>query len=205
MNPDSPDEVEILQMEALLRSMDVFGSEPSSPAADLLESAPKSTSEAVAKANKINKKEPSSCYIHGRGNGTFKANGSLNSNVSRDSFDSFVGQGDFQNKICSGSRGPDGHFNRDASLGFKQKLSKCNGEWADRDSGVEEGRICDFEFEFSQEKSMSQDSLSHITGSFLSLELDLGPSILDDVLDIMDRPPARSRPRAAPRPEDGNY
>ncbi|TNN38710.1 Cdc42 effector protein 3 [Liparis tanakae] len=56
-----------------------------------------------------------------------------------------------------------------------------------------------------QEKSMSQDSLAHITGSFLSLELDLGPSILDDVLNIMDKPPARSRPRAAPRPEEGRY
>ncbi|XP_031696859.1 cdc42 effector protein 3 [Anarrhichthys ocellatus] len=217
MKPDSAEQVEILQMDALLRSMDVFSSEPSSPTAaiqskpdvllDLLESTHKSTSKAVAKANKINKSEPrfdkpSSYYINGHSNSTFKANGSLNSNMSRDSFDSLSGKGDFQNKICNGSRHLNGngnfngygHFNKDINLGFKQELSKCNGEWVDRDSGVEEGRICDFDFEFSKEKSMSQDSLAQITGSFLSLELDLGPSILDDVLNIMDKPTAKSRP-----------
>lgn len=217
MKPNSTEEVEILQMDALLRSMDVFNSEPSSPSADiqskpdvlldLLENRAKSTSKAVAKANKINKSEPrfdkpSTYYINGHSNSTFKANGSLNSNMSSDSFDSFSGKGDFQNKICNGSgslNGNDncngyGHFNNDITLGFKQELSKCNGEWVDRDSGVEEGRICDFEFEFPKEKSMSQDSLAQITGSFLSLELDLGPSILDDVLNIMDKPAVKSRP-----------
>ncbi|TDH00892.1 hypothetical protein EPR50_G00174410 [Perca flavescens] len=215
IKPDSTDEVEILQMDALLRSMDVFSSEPSSPSAgiqtkpdvllDLLENKNKSTSKAVAKANKMNKSEtrfdkPSSYYINGHSNSTFKANGSLNSNMSSDSFDSF--KGDFQNKICNGSKSLNGngncngygHFNNDVTLGFKPELSKCNGEWVDRDSGVEEGRICDFEFDFSKEKSMSQDSLTQITGSFLSLELDLGPSILDDVLNIMDKPAAKSRP-----------
>ncbi|KAF1376064.1 hypothetical protein PFLUV_G00226740 [Perca fluviatilis] len=215
IKPDSTEEVEILQMDALLRSMDVFSSEPSSPSAgiqtkpdvllDLLENKNKSTSKAVAKANKMNKSEtrfdkPSSYYINSHSNSTFKANGSLNSNMSSDSFDSF--KGDFQNKICNGSKSLNGngncngygHFNNDITLGFKQELSKCNGEWVDRDSGVEEGRICDFEFDFSKEKSMSQDSLTQITGSFLSLELDLGPSILDEVLNIMDKPAAKSRP-----------
>uniref|UniRef100_G3NF19 CDC42 effector protein (Rho GTPase binding) 3 n=1 Tax=Gasterosteus aculeatus TaxID=69293 RepID=G3NF19_GASAC len=116
VKPESTEEVEILQMDTLLRSIDVFISEPSSPNS---------------------------------------ANRSLDSYMSRDSFDS--------------------------------ELSKCNGEWVDRDSGVEEGRICDLEFEFFKEKSMSEDSLTHITGSLLSLELDLGPSILDDVLNIMDK------------------
>lgn len=217
MKPDSTEEVEILQMDALLRSMDVFSSKPSSPSADiqskpdvlldLLESKRKSSSKAVAKANKLNKSEtrfdkPSSYYINGHSNSTFKANGSLNSNTSSDSFDSFSGKGDFQDKICNGSRSHNGngsckgygHFNNELTTGFKEELSKYNGEWVDRDSGVEEGRICDFEFEFSKEKSTSQDSLAQITGSFLSLELDLGPSILDDVLNIMDKPAVKSRP-----------
>lgn len=218
IKPDSTEEVEILQMDALLRSMDVFSSEPSSPSypdiqtkpdvlLDLLEKTDKSTSKAVAKANKINKGEsrfdkPSSYCINGHSNSIYKANGSLNSNTSSDSFDSFSGKGDFQSKICNSSASLNGngncngygHFDSDITLGLKQELSKCNGEWVDRDSGVEEGRICDFEFEFSKEKSTSQDSLTQITGSFLSLELDLGPSILDDVLNIMDKPAAKSRP-----------
>lgn len=211
IKPNSAEEVEILQMDALLRSMEVFASEPSSPSADiqskpdvlldLLENTEKSTSKAVAKANKINKSEsrfekPSSYYINGHSNGSFKANGSLNSNTSSDSFDSFSGKGDFQRGSLNGNSNCNGygHFNNDITTSFKQEVSKCNGEWADRDSGVEEGRICDFEFEFSKEKSTSQDSLAQITGSFLSLELDLGPSILDDVLNIMDKPAAKSRP-----------
>uniref|UniRef100_A0A3Q0QWV4 CDC42 effector protein (Rho GTPase binding) 3 n=1 Tax=Amphilophus citrinellus TaxID=61819 RepID=A0A3Q0QWV4_AMPCI len=167
--PDTAEEVEILQMDALLHSMNIFSNEPSSPSTDfqskpdvlldLLENTDKPPSKEVAKANKINRSEsrfdhPSSYYINGHSNSIYKANGSLNSNTS--SFDSL--------------------------------------KWVDRDSGVEEGRICDFEFEFSKEKSTSQDSLAQITGSFLSLELDLGPSILDDVLNIMDKPAAKSRP-----------
>ncbi|XP_022073061.1 cdc42 effector protein 3 [Acanthochromis polyacanthus] len=217
MKPNSVDEVEILQMDALLRSMDVFSSEPSSPFTeiqpkpdvllDLLENTDKPASKAVEKANKINKSESrfdktSSYYINGHSNSIYKANGSLNSNTSSDSFDSFSGKGDFQGKICNGSESLNGngncngygHFNNDITLGFKPELSKCSREWVDRDSGVEEGRICDFEFEFSKEKSRSQDSLTQITGSFLSLELDLGPSILDEVLNIMDKPAAKSRP-----------
>lgn len=212
IKPDSTEEVEILQMDALLRSMEVFGSKPSSPSADiqskpdvildLLENKHKAAS--VAKANKLNKSEtrfdkPSSFYIS-HSSSTFKANGSLNSNTSSDSFDSFSGKGDFQDKIYSSGRSHSdncdgyGHFNDELTAGFKQELSQYSGEWVDRDSGVEEGRICDFEFEFSKEKSTSQDSLTHITGSLLSLELDLGPSILDDVLNIMDQPVVKSRP-----------
>ncbi|AWP14366.1 putative cdc42 effector protein 3-like [Scophthalmus maximus] len=215
MKADSAEEVEILQMDALLRSMDVFSSEPSSPSADiqskpdvlldLLENRDRSTSKAVAKANKINKSESrfdktSSYYINGHSNSIYKANGSLNSTTSSDSFDSLSGKGDFQSKIYNGSTSLSGncngygHFNNANTLGFKQELSKCNREWVDRDSGVEEGRICDFDFAFSKEKSTSQDSLTQITGSLLSLELDLGPSILDDVLNIMDKPAVKSRP-----------
>uniref|UniRef100_H3CFK9 CDC42 effector protein (Rho GTPase binding) 3 n=1 Tax=Tetraodon nigroviridis TaxID=99883 RepID=H3CFK9_TETNG len=107
---ESKEEVEILQMDALLDSMDVFDSEPSSPSAEQ-------------------------------------------------------------------------HSGPDVLLDLLE-LSKFSGEWADRDSGVEDGRVCDFELE----KSRSQSSLVQITGSMLSLELDLGPSILDDVLNIMDQP-----------------
>lgn len=215
MKPDGSDEVEILQMDALLRSMDVFSGKPKSPSPeipskpdvllDLLESRRKS-SKTVANANKLNKSEtrfdkPPSFYINSHSSSsssTFNANGSLNSNASSDSFDSLSGKGDFQDKIFNGDHNGNGNcngyetFDNELCTGFKQE--KYNGEWVDRDSGVEEGRICDFEFEFSKEKSASQDSLSQVTGSFLSLELDLGPSILDEVLNIMDKPAVKSRP-----------
>lgn len=210
---ENPDEVEILQMDALLRSMEVFDSEPSSPFTDLqskpdvlldlLEETTESTSKVVAKANKLNKSDgrfdkPSTRYINGHTDSLRKANGSLNSNTSSDSYDSFDNKKDFQNNVFNKNRSLSsngyGCFSNDITLSFKQELSKCNKDWVDRDSGVEEGRISDFEFELSKVKSTSQDSLTQITGSFLSLELDLGPSILDDVLNIMDKPAAKSRP-----------
>uniref|UniRef100_A0A3Q2Q1P3 CDC42 effector protein (Rho GTPase binding) 3 n=1 Tax=Fundulus heteroclitus TaxID=8078 RepID=A0A3Q2Q1P3_FUNHE len=213
LKAENPNEVEILQMDALLRSMEVFGGEPSSPfkdvqskpnvLLDLLEGTHKSTLKAVAKANKFNKSEglfdkPPSYYIDGRADSLRKANGSLDSNASSDSCDSFDNKDDFQNNVCNQNRNLSsngfGYFNSDITLSFKQELSKCNKDWVDRDSGVEEGRISDFEFELSKEKSTSQESLAQITGSLLSLELDLGPSILDDVLNIMDKPAAKSRP-----------
>ncbi|XP_029925736.1 cdc42 effector protein 3 [Myripristis murdjan] len=222
LKPDRAEEVEILQMDALLRSMDVFTSDPSPPSADiqskpdvlldLLEKPEKLTSMSVAKANKINKGEnlpekSPSYYINGHSNSICTFKGSLNSNTSSDSFDSFDGKGSFKSNghgsgISNGRGSFNGngncngyeHFNNDITLGCKKASSKCNGDWVDRDSGVEEGRICDFEFEFSKEKSSSRDSLTQITGSLLSLELDLGPSILDDVLNIMDKPTAKSRP-----------
>lgn len=201
MKPKSKEEVEILQMDALLQSMDVFDSEPSSPSADkhsnpdvlldLLERKHES-SKVVANANKLNKKEtrfdkPTSYYIS-----SFKANGSLNSNASSESFDSF--KEDLHEKTSGHGGDGFGHFASDLDTCFKQELSKFAGDWVDRDSGVEDGRICDFELEFSKEKSTSQNSLVQFTGSMLSLELDLGPSILDDVLNIMDKPAVKSRP-----------
>uniref|UniRef100_A0A4W4ECR8 CRIB domain-containing protein n=1 Tax=Electrophorus electricus TaxID=8005 RepID=A0A4W4ECR8_ELEEL len=44
-------------------------------------------------------------------------------------------------------------------------------------------------------KSASQESVSQVNGSLLSLELDLGPSILDDVLNIMRTCPTNHRTR----------
>lgn len=206
MKPESKEEVEILQMDALLHAMDVFDSEPSSPAADkhsrpdvllgLLESK-HTSSKVVAKANQRNRKEsrrdkPASYYISSHAHGSFRANGSLNSNASSDSLDSL--KEDEQEKNGARSQHAFGRFASEINSCFQQELSKFGGEWADRDSGVEDGRTGDFEFEFSKEKSRSQNSLVQITGSMLSLELDLGPSILDDVLNIMDQPVVKSRP-----------
>lgn len=70
---------------------------------------------------------------------------------------------------------------------YEKELASMNGDWENRDSGVEEGRICDFDLELSQSKDLSQESVNHNTGSLLSLELDLGPSILDDILNIMGK------------------
>lgn len=203
--PESKEEVEILHMDALLHSVDVFDDELSPPPEDkrsnpdvlldLLESKHESSTVA-SKANKLNKSEgrfdkPTSYYMSGHGKAGFKANGSLNSNASSDSFDSF--KEDLQDQT-RGHGDAFGLFASDLDMGFKQELSQFNGAWVDRDSGVEDGRVCDFEFEFSKEKSLSQNSLVQITGSMLSLELDLGPSILDDVLNIMDKPAVKSRP-----------
>ncbi|XP_036290632.1 cdc42 effector protein 3 [Pipistrellus kuhlii] len=38
-----------------------------------------------------------------------------------------------------------------------------------------------------KEKTKSEESLSDLTGSLLSLQLDLGPSFLDEVLNVMDK------------------
>lgn len=196
MKPDHVDEVEILQMDALLRSMEVFGSEPSSPNTemlakpdvllDLLEKKHKSKSK--GKSSKSSRSEKLSSF------GSYKTSGSLNSDASSDSFDSI--KDDFKPKIYNENGNCNGFERFAKDFTFEQETSpKCNGDWVDRDSGVDEGRMCDFEFEFAKEKSTSQDSLSQITGSLLSLELDLGPSILDDVLNIMDKPTAvKSRP-----------
>ncbi|KAK1171005.1 cdc42 effector protein 3-like [Acipenser oxyrinchus oxyrinchus] len=51
---------------------------------------------------------------------------------------------------------------------------------------VEDNLLNNCQFEFTKEKSVSEESISNITGSLLSLELDLGPSILDEVLNVMD-------------------
>ncbi|XP_055018769.1 cdc42 effector protein 3 [Boleophthalmus pectinirostris] len=171
MKPDHVDQVEILQMDALLRSMEVFGSEPSSPNTEML-SKPDVLLDLLEKKHKSKSKA--------------KATKSNRSENIKDDYKPKIFN---ENGNCNGF----GPFGND--FGFKEELPKCNGDWVDRDSGVDEGRMCDFEFEFAKEKSSSQDSLSQITGSLLSLELDLGPSILDDVLNIMDKPTAvKSRP-----------
>lgn len=46
---------------------------------------------------------------------------------------------------------------------------------------------CDFQNGLVNAKSSSEDSLADMTGSLLSLQLDLGPSLLDEVLCVMDK------------------
>ncbi|XP_054655584.1 cdc42 effector protein 3 [Dunckerocampus dactyliophorus] len=211
--PHKMDSVEDVQMDTLLHPIDNFSSKASRPSRDaqlkpdvlldLLQSTPKPNSKAVTRANMENKREskidtPTNYYINGHSNTRYKANGSLHSNTSGDSFESFYAKEDDKTKIYNdkgylNKSNLFGHFTNNINLEFKE-LSKCNGEWVDRDSGVEDGRICDLDFEFSKEKSTSQESLARITGSLLSLELDLGPSIMDDVLNIMDKPAVKSRP-----------
>lgn len=41
--------------------------------------------------------------------------------------------------------------------------------------------------ELMKSKTKSEESLSDLTGSLLSLQLDLGPSLLDEVLNVMDK------------------
>lgn len=205
--PPSPTKVE---MDALLHSIDVFSSEtPSSfnemyPKPDvllhLLENRDKP--KAGSKPNKPNKSNngeipldvPTLYYINNQTD-IYKVNGSS------DRFDSFsLNDRGFQSNILNNSRHLNnngncnsyGHFDQDITHGFE--FSMFNGDSVDRDSGVEEGRISDYDFELSQGKRMSQESLTQITGSLLSLELDLGPSILDDVLNIMDKAEAKNRP-----------
>ncbi|XP_067093199.1 cdc42 effector protein 3 [Osmerus mordax] len=247
---DSPGELEILQMDALLRSMEVFSSDHAPKTTgnqlrpdvllDLLEKPEKPSMKKTQKSNTIYNVEneinkPPSRYIHdkssgmckdnnsfndySRGNGVYNGNGNFSENtniqnirngnvIGKDSLKmTYNGNGDFNgtgqnNDISNGNVGFNGNgncngygsFNSDITLCCEKDVPDCNGDWVDRDSGVEEGRICDLDFEFLKEKSASQESLSQITGSMLSLELDLGPSILDDVLNIMDNPKAKSRP-----------
>lgn len=184
----SPDGADILEIETLLRSIEVFSSDPTRHPTevttkpdvllDLIEKPEKSKTKKIFKSNYENyniergyEKPTPTYYINGNINGTCNGNEGINGN-------------------CNGL----GSFNNDITLCYEKALSDCNGDWVDRDSGVDEGRLCDFDFEFSKDKSVSQYSISHITGSLLSLELDLGPSILDDVLNIMGDPKAKSRP-----------
>ncbi|KAJ8248238.1 hypothetical protein GJAV_G00239890 [Gymnothorax javanicus] len=82
---------------------------------------------------------------------------------------------------------PPGYTNGNDGIHQLTETLEHYTSWLDSD-GIRESRICDFDFELSKGQSPSLDSISKITGSLLSLELDLGPSILDDVLNIMDRP-----------------
>ena len=221
MKQDRADALERMQMDALLHSMEVFTEEPTQPSLsmqskpdvllDLLGKSSKPTSKSVSDATKMKKRDkrsekPRPFNASTLSKNSYKTNGSLHSDASSDSYESFDGKGSFmghshEEEIYNGDGSLNstgncdfGPFGNNITMGYEKGLSRFSGEYADRDSGVEEGRVCDFDCEFSKDKRLSQDSLGQITGSMLSLELDLGPSILDEVLNIMDQPSAKNRP-----------
>lgn len=61
-------------------------------------------------------------------------------------------------------------------------LSEQYPEWPAEDL-FEQPAPC----ELAQGKAKSEESLPDLTGSLLSLQLDLGPSLLDEVLNVMDK------------------
>ncbi len=159
--PVGSDDLEILQMETLLQSISAFRSDPS-PVPE--EEEPPIECTEMSEKSLVKKKMHSSeneleTFLSVFVNGNVDANGNFNNGN-----------------------------NDDSVYEYEQEMFGIKGDWADRDSGVEEGRLCDSDFEISKSKSHSQESLTQITGSLFSLELDLGPSILDDVLNIMNKP-----------------
>lgn len=156
---DGREALEILQMETLLKSISVFRSDPSP--------VPEEDEHLI---NNVEMPEKSSAKrkMIRSGEKEFETFLSVFVNENKGMMSNGIhGNGDFQ---------------------YKQEMFSIQGDWADRDSGVEEGRLCDSDFELSKSKSHSQESLTQVTGSIFSLELDLGPSILDDVLNIMNKP-----------------
>ncbi|MFT7806065.1 cdc42 effector protein 3-like [Arapaima gigas] len=85
------------------------------------------------------------------------------------------------------------HSNGNSSVHQAIKLSAHYTPWLDGDSAKED-HISTFKYELSKGDSASPGSLSEASGSLLSLELDLGPSILDDVLNIMDATKTEMKP-----------
>lgn len=176
---EGTDDLEILQMENLLQSIAIFRRDPSPDLEEVIEKSlfpinlvekslekdtPMYTSE-----NEDTKKPLMSIFITGNHN---ENGNSIRSNKCKENSISNNGYNDLNSDIFQ----------------YEKELASMNGDWENRDSGVEEGRICDFDFEFSKSKTLSQESVNNNTGSLLSLELDLGPSILDDILNIMGKP-----------------
>ncbi|XP_026133804.1 cdc42 effector protein 3-like [Carassius auratus] len=157
--PTGSEDLEILQMETLLQSISAFRSDPSPvPEED----------EPLIDRTEMSEKSLAKKKMHS----------------SENELETFL------SVFVNGSSGASGNFNNgnngNSVFEYEQEMFGFKGDWADRDSGVEEGR-CDSDFEISKSKSHSQESLTQITGSLFSLELDLGPSILDDVLNIMNK------------------
>ncbi|XP_062851332.1 cdc42 effector protein 3 [Trichomycterus rosablanca] len=180
VSSEGRDDLDILQMENLLKSITMFRRDPSPILEEgekslfLVDQVEKSPAKKNFKYSSMNNTENESdkplksLYVNG------KHNENDNSNVTANCKNNISCNNDY-NSIN------DDFFQCEKEFGG-------NGDLADRDSGVEEGRISDFDFELSKSKSVSHQSLSQISGSLLSLELDLGPSILDDILNIMGKP-----------------
>ncbi|XP_051503679.1 cdc42 effector protein 3-like [Myxocyprinus asiaticus] len=159
---DVNEDLEILQMETFLQSISVFRSDPSP----------------VPEEN-----ECSINYVEIPEKSPAKKKKIHNSENDLEKFLSI-----FVNKDTNANGNFSNGKNHNNNFQYKQKLYDVKGDWVDRDSGVEEVCLCDSDFEISKSKSHSQESLTQITGSLCSLELDLGPSILDDILNIMNKP-----------------
>lgn len=174
---EGTDDLDILQMETLLQSITIFTRDPS-PVPEEISEKPTFSINLVEKPptkktqNTMHKAQNEKALMSFFGNG--------NENGSSSGSNYYKNNSSFSNGY--------NHSNEDTIFQYEKEVASINGDWADRDSGVEEGRICDFDFELSKGKSLSQDSVAQITGSLLSLELDLGPSILDEVLNIMSKP-----------------
>ncbi|KAL0178481.1 hypothetical protein M9458_027375 [Cirrhinus mrigala] len=156
--PAGSDDLEIFQMETLLQSISAFRCDPS-PVPE----------EDEPLIDRTETPEKSLAKMHS----------------SENELETFL------SVFVNGNDDTNGNFNNgnndDSVFEYDQEMFGIKGDWADRDSGVEEGRLCDSDFEISKSKSHSQESLTQVTGSLFSLELDLGPSILDDVLNIMNK------------------
>lgn len=177
---EGTDDLELLQMENLLQSISIFRRDPSPVLEEVIEkslfpinrvekSLEKNTTMYTSE-NEDTKKPLMSFFI----NGNHNENGnSIRNNKCKENSLSNNSYNDLNSDIFQ----------------YEKELASMNGDWENRDSGVEEGRICDFDFELSKSKTLSRESVNNNnTGSLLSLELDLGPSILDDILNIMGKP-----------------
>ncbi|XP_066553020.1 cdc42 effector protein 3 [Amia ocellicauda] len=80
-----------------------------------------------------------------------------------------------------------GYVNGNGKLHHSTNFTGHYNDWL-KGNSVEDNLICDYELELMKGKSILEESMSDMTGSLLSLELDLGPSILDEVLNVMDKP-----------------
>ncbi|KAK2897027.1 hypothetical protein QQF64_005343 [Cirrhinus molitorella] len=158
--PAGSEDLEILQMETLLQSISAFRCDPSP--------VPEEEDEPLIDRTEMHDKSLTKMHS------------------SENELETFL------SVFVNGNGDANGNFNignnDDSVFEYEQEMFGIKGDWADRDSGVEEGRLCDSDFEISKSKSHSQESLTQVTGSLFSLELDLGPSILDDVLNIMNKP-----------------
>ncbi|XP_004582791.1 cdc42 effector protein 3 [Ochotona princeps] len=88
-----------------------------------------------------------------------------------------LGQGDASwassGSASQSSQGRDSH---------SSSLSEQYPEWSAEDMFEQPAPA-----ELSKGKTKSEESLSDLTGSLLSLQLDLGPSLLDEVLNVMEK------------------
>ncbi|XP_030628810.1 cdc42 effector protein 3 [Chanos chanos] len=208
---EEEEELEILQMDALLQSISLFGHDLCPPSNEVPKKSPFTISfDETPEKPPTQKAFTKNHKVHNGENGTEKPlpfhaaenrNGMCNGDISVQKPSSYSINGT-ENTKCnengverpssyyiSENRKCNGYNNHDSmTLPNEKEQRSISGDSADRDSGVDEGRICDFDFELSKPESFSEESLSQITGSLLSLELDLGPSILDDILNIMDKP-----------------